>query len=120
MYCAQRTIAYIKRVMRTTDDDNGWMYLDRRSPFLGLDWCAMSNQVNYRAPSAKAIDDCAQHICRELSQSLGQAFTPEMAWGLAEHMKIVAAIAVKRLNQEQSVSSAKDLSKPVDKSEQKS
>ena len=80
----------------------------------------MNKQINYRAPSAKAIEDCAQHICKELSQTLGQTFTPEMAWGLAEYMKIVATIAVKRLNQEQPASSAKDLSKPVDKSEQKS
>ena len=80
----------------------------------------MSKQVNYRAPSAKAIDECAQNICRELSQTLGQTFTQEMAWGLAEHMKIVATIAVKRLNQEQSESPVKDALKSVDKLEQKS
>ena len=106
--------------MRTIDDDNGWTYLDRKSPFLGLDWCAMNKQISYRMPSAKAIDDCAQSICKELSQTLGQTFTAEMAWGLAEYMKIVAAIAVKRLNQEQPTSSVKDLSKSVDKLEQKS
>ena len=106
--------------MRTTDDETDWTSVGRNSLFPGSGWCAMTNQGSYRAPSAKAIDDCAQNICKELAQELGQDFTPEMAWGLAEHMKIVASIAVKRLNQEQPISSGKDLSKPVDKLEQKS
>ena len=106
--------------MRTTDDETDWTYVEKNSPPPGSGWCVMTNQGTYRAPSAKAIDDCAQHICKELSQALGQDFMPEVALGLAEHMKIVATIAVKRLNQEQSMTSGKDLSKPVDKLEQKS
>jgi len=67
MNYARRTIARIKRVMGTTDDENVWTYLDRKHSFLELGWYAMNKQINYRAPSAKAIDDCAQHICKELS-----------------------------------------------------
>ena len=79
----------------------------------------MSKRITYRPPSAKAIDECAQKICKDLSRALGQNLTTEVQLGLAGYLKVVAAIEAKRLNQEQA-NLPEDVTKSVDKLEQKS
>ena len=79
----------------------------------------MSKRVTYRPPSAKAIDECAQKICKDLSHALGQSLTTEVQLGLAGYLKVVAAIAAKRLNQEQA-NLPEVVAESVDKLEQKS
>jgi arginyl-tRNA--protein-N-Asp/Glu arginylyltransferase len=83
--------------------------------------CRMSKQVVYQVPPANSLDECAREICETLSKSLSVDYSaPEVVASFTEHLRVIAAIAVKQMNQEQSASSAKDLSRPVDNLEQKS
>ena len=74
--------------------------------------------VVYQAPPAKLIDECAHHICKELGHVVGENFnTPDVVWGFAEYLKVVAAIAVKQSNEQALGESSKNTHEPVDKLE---
>ncbi len=78
----------------------------------------MGRRIVYQVPPAESIDACAQHICHDLSKKVSGSFdTPDVVWGFAEFLKVVAEIAVKQVNQDAAWSDD-DGAEPVDKSDE--
>jgi hypothetical protein len=78
----------------------------------------VGRRVVYRAPTAESIDACAQHICHDLSKKVSDSFdAPDVVWGFAEFLKVVAEIAVKQVNEDLTQSDG-DGAEPVDKSDE--
>ncbi|MEP7288646.1 MAG: hypothetical protein ABI947_23070 [Chloroflexota bacterium] len=66
--------------------------------------------VAYYPPPREVIDNFAREVCQQLGQKVDAGFnTPEMVWGFASFIKIVAVIYAKHLSKPSDPSTPLDI-----------